>query len=354
MGFIVKQSAPRDRQGVIIVLSAILMVVIFSMAALAIDMGFMFVVRTQLQAAADSGALAAGNSLHLTPAEVIAVGEDFATRHEAGGRAIRADETTVELGIWDADAETFTVSGAGALGNAVKVTVERQDEALFFARVMGTNEFTTSVSAIAMANPKDIVFVVDLSGSMNDDTEPAWATQTVNSEFGPAGFPNVGTDLMTDVYQDLGFGSFPGTQEYLGAPLGTPQTADAYVEMTKDTGPLSGAFVPAAYRILPTDSEEIRKRKGYSWVIDNQLARLMPNASPTPNSGANYDYWEKYLDYVLIPKFLANPNPPPPPPPGPPSPPSPPPNNSTRTTASTSATTTSLSSPHRRVAVAGR
>src|SRR5690349_23669700 len=94
------------RSGVIIVLSAILMIVMFAMAALAIDVGYMYVVRTQLQAAADAGALAAGNSLHLTNAEIVRVGKTYVTKHQAGGRAIRDDEANVELGVWDAAGQT--------------------------------------------------------------------------------------------------------------------------------------------------------------------------------------------------------------------------------------------------------
>ena len=36
-----------------------------------------------------------------------------------------------------------------------------------------------------MAGPRDMALVVDLSGSMNDDTEPAWATPTINAKFVP-------------------------------------------------------------------------------------------------------------------------------------------------------------------------
>ena len=245
------RAGANDRRGVVLVLSAILMIVLLSMAALAIDVGYMYVVRTQLQAAADAGALAAGNSLHLTASEVVAVGEDFVTRHDAGGRKILGSETSVELGIWDAATETFTPTAGSDLGNAVRVTARRSDEALFFAKVMGEKVFKTEASAIAMANPKDIVFVVDCSGSMNDDTEPAWATTTVNNEFAGSGFGNIGNDLMDVVYSDLGFGPFPGTLEYLGAPLGVAQGSMAYAEMTSDIGPLSDPRLSGAYRIKP-------------------------------------------------------------------------------------------------------
>jgi hypothetical protein len=141
---------------------------------------------------------------------------------------------------------------------------------------------------------------VDLSGSMNDDTEPCWSTDIENSTFASAGYPTVGTDLMQQVYSDFGFGAFPGALEYLGAPAGVPKNQYAYAELTKDGGYLSQGTTPSKYRIQSTDSEAVRKQKGYSWIIDNQIARVMPNAKPAPNSSTNYAYWEKYLDYIIL------------------------------------------------------
>lgn len=301
-------SPSHNRRGVVLVFSAVLLVVICAMAAMGIDVGYMMVVKTQLQVAADAGALAAGNSLHLSREEVVAVAKQYATEHNAGGRAIQQGETVVEIGVWDADASRF--SATAGIGNAVRVTATRGGEALFFARVLGADAFSAEASAIAMANPKDIALVIDLSGSMNDDTEPAWATTTINSTFGSG----AATGLMHDVYADLGFGPFPGALEYLGAPVGLAEESIAYAELTKDDGPLAAASVGDAYRIAAGDDEAIRRRKSYAWIIDHQLARLMPNAQPYPSSASSYGFWEKYIDYVIEPCHVQAPAPPPPPP----------------------------------------
>jgi len=42
------------------------------------------------------------------------------------------------------------------------------------------------------------------------------------------------------------------------------------------------------YRITSNDSEAVRKQKAYSWIIDYQIARVMPNARPAPDSATNY------------------------------------------------------------------
>ena len=299
--------SPSHRRGAIIVLSAFLMVVIFALTAFAIDVGYMLLVRTQLQAAADAGAMAAGNSMHLDSPGIVAVGKQYVTYHHAGGRLIDPSEAIVEPGTWNAATGQFTASAE--VGNAVRVTARRSNESFFFAKLLGESAFNMEASAVAMANPRDIAFVVDLSGSMNDDTEPAWATSTINGEFASSGFPTIGSQLMQDLYNDLGFGTFPGTLEYVGAPLGVAADEYAYAEMTKDGGPLADASMPAQYRIYPGDDEATRKLRAYSWIIDNQIARLMPAASPAPTL-SNYAYWEKYLDYLMHSVWVHSPLPP--------------------------------------------
>jgi len=315
-----KRPAPR-RRGAIIVLSALLMVVVFGLAAFAIDIGYMMLVRTQLQTAVDAGAMAAGNAMNGTPADVIAVGQEYVQYHTAGGRSIGTAETTVEMGIWDADTRTFTPSAT--VQNAVRVTAERLSESFFFAKVLGSTTFDMRASAIAMANPRDIAFVVDLSGSMNDDTEAAWATSEITAKFAPEGYPNAGTDAMQDFYTDMGYGIYPGVLQYVGAPAGVAADKYAYAMLTKDGGPLASAALPAEVRIATGDSEAVRKKKAYTWMIDNQIAVAMPGVTPAANS-SNYAYWEKYLDYIMDAEYIYTPTPKPPKPPAPPKPPKPP------------------------------
>src|SRR5690606_17005716 len=97
-----------------------------------------------------------------------------------------------------------------------RVTARRDGANFFFARILGQKTFDMEASSVAMANPRDIAFVIDLSGSMNDDTEPAWATASITTEFGSQGFPNAGTDLMKDAFADFGYGSFRGKLQWVG------------------------------------------------------------------------------------------------------------------------------------------
>ena len=51
--------------------------------------------------------------------------------------------------------------------------------------------------------------------------------------------------------------------------------------------PLTLSGVSSTYKILSSDSEATRKTKAYKWIIDTQIASVMPNAKPTPSSSTN-------------------------------------------------------------------
>lgn len=285
------------RRGAILVFSAMMLVLVFAFVAFTVDVGYMALAQGELQNAADSAALAGVLEMSQGEAAVKAEAKAYALKHRAAGGNVVVPDADVLLGKYNFTTKVFTADPVGA--NAVRVITRVTDKPFFFAPVIGHSRFTTRAQATAMLNPRDIVFVVDTSGSMNDDTEPQWATKTINGLYGPNGYPNVATELVQDLYSDLNFGTYPGALEHVGQTLGVPSDYYAYAEMTKDDGALADASIASTYRILPTDDEATRRVKAYSWIIDNQIARLMPNARPIPNSQTSYGFWEKYIDYVI-------------------------------------------------------
>jgi Flp pilus assembly protein TadG len=289
-----------SRRASIAVLSSLLMVLMIGLLAMSIDVGYVLAVRTQLQNAADSAALAACGVLGGEADNTVDVAKEFAGYHVAGGKSVALLNSDVQIGTWDERNRAFT---PGNSGNAVRVTARRNDGTggnnLFFARIYGRDSFNQDVTAIATGTPRDIAFVVDLSGSMNDDTEPCWATHQITSDLSPQGYPTVGSDMIQGLYNDFGFGTFPGALQWVGAPAGVTADSRAYANLTKNGGPLTGATVAATYKILTTDNEATRKTKAYRWIIDKQIAVIMPNAVPVPNSATSLGYWTKYLDYVI-------------------------------------------------------
>jgi len=164
-----KHSRWRQRRGAVIVLVAVIIVALLGMVAFAVDVGYMLTVKTELQRAADAGALAAANALveGAQPAEDAAV--EFVKANAVGAHSLADDDIEVELGHWDEDTDTFAVSDETP--SAVRVAVANPQQPLFFGRVLGTETFDTAAEAIAVYQPRDIQVVLDFSGSMSDDSE---------------------------------------------------------------------------------------------------------------------------------------------------------------------------------------
>ena len=289
-----------SRCGAVLVWAAGLLVLVMAMTAFAVDIGYMSLVATQLQNAADGAALSGVVELQNGPAAVLAEVQDLASKNRAAGNSVSISAEDVELGWYDSSNHTFTTPAENL--NAIRVTARTTNKALFFAPMLGQNSFSMSRSATAILNPRDIAFVVDLSGSMNDDTEPCWATDEIAAKFTPLGYPTVSAGLMQEVYSDFGFGAFPGDSEYIFQPLGmTVDSRYAYAEATRDDGPLTLPTVDPLYRILNTDDEQTREHKAYAWLMDVQIPALMPGVKPIPDStnSVSYAYWEKYIDYII-------------------------------------------------------
>lgn len=301
--------AVHPRAGLFMVFGALLMVLIFAFVAFSVDVGYMNLVKSELQNAADAAAMAGCHDISAGSTAVRTTAKAVAAQNMAGGSPVILADADIELGFFNDSTKTFEVNEITP--NAVRVTARVINEQLFFATIMNRDTFNTQVTSTAMLNPRDIVFVVDLSGSMNDDTEPCWGTAAIEQKFSPEGYSGLGVALMQDVYDDFGYGTFPGSVQHIGLPLGVPQDDTALACMTQDDGPLADPALSVHYRIEVTDDEYDRRRKAYRWIIDYQIAPLMPNALPTPDSTTQYSYWRKYIDYVLQGSYVGGPVPPP-------------------------------------------
>ncbi|HTQ40118.1 MAG TPA: TadG family pilus assembly protein [Pirellulales bacterium] len=300
------QSRPFDaashaRSGIITVLAAFLMVMMLGMVAFAVDVGYMMVTQTQLQAAADSAAMAAAANMSSTQSTMTAAAQQYAAYHKAAGAPVSLASSDVLYGTWNSTARTFTSSGTTS--NAVKVTVRRDNSTgangTFFGRIFGLTSFNIPVSAIAIGNPRDICFVVDLSGSMNDDTVTGYGS---SASYRSSGYTSDYQTMMQQVFTDFNFGTYPGTTQKPGSPLGSSVSwsGSGSNGLYSKSGPLSKSSISTTYRITSSDSTSSAQTKAYKWMIDNQVASIMPNAKPTPlsSNSASYNYWQSYLSYI--------------------------------------------------------
>ena len=151
-------------------LFAVLMPVLIAMLAFAVEVGRMYLVRSQLQTAVDAGALAACLSLRDNRTDVpsaIASAQKFVQLNRAGAFVeVPKEAINIQPGSWDATARVFVPGTTSP--NAVQVSGTLDNEPFFFARALGVSKFSVPRSAIAIRgdNPLDIIMTLDLTGSM--------------------------------------------------------------------------------------------------------------------------------------------------------------------------------------------
>lgn len=184
--------AKYNQRGAVLVMVAILMIVFIGIAALALDIGHLYVVRNELQNAADAGALAGARELYLdsnassvnTGANQVAY--DTAVLNNSEKIAVEvfdylSNNGDVQRGHWNFGTRTFTANASTAaydfsgktdaeldadinFVNAVRVKTRRQNApaASFFAQVLGYSNFAVTAEAVAYKgfagnlNPLDV------------------------------------------------------------------------------------------------------------------------------------------------------------------------------------------------------
>lgn len=151
------QAAHRQRKGAITVFAAIFLVVVLAFLAFSIDWGYITSTESELQNAADAGALSGARTLPAGRNAAIAAAQLWASKNTAAGQAVATvADADVEIGVWDDDTASFTIlpSNSAESPNAVRVTCRRTSARgnplrLFFAPVIGTNQSDLTASAIA-------------------------------------------------------------------------------------------------------------------------------------------------------------------------------------------------------------
>lgn len=162
-----------DRQGAVAPLTAICMVLLLLGVALVIDLGHLYVVRAELQNAADAGADAGAQALFNlsgagpsgpVPATVVcdqahALACQTVMANKVNGRPLSIPDNDAQLGIWAPSPDTgqwqFTPAPCSDNINAVKVITRKNAEVngpviLLFPRLLGMETVSLSAQAIAL------------------------------------------------------------------------------------------------------------------------------------------------------------------------------------------------------------
>ena len=202
-----RQHPPR-RRGIILMLSAIMMVFLLGVIAFAVDLGFIANIRTDVQRATDSAAFAGAGALinGTTAAQTEALA--YLGSNKVAGSTLSSSNAVIEFGNWSTTSRTFTVSSNQP--NAIRVTATTPDQPYFFGKVFGKSNFTLTSRSIATYQPRDIALVLDYSGSMCFDSQ--------FRNISLIGQTAVENNLRT-IWQELGsptFGSLTFTTQHYG------------------------------------------------------------------------------------------------------------------------------------------
>jgi len=164
----VTEKPSRLRRGSILVLAAVFMIFVLGMAAFTTDFGYMQVSKTRLRAAVDAAALAAIDDLTNDEA---AMNQSVTDLLLANGYDTASSDlvVTTEYGNWDVDNLVFTVGTDFNAADSIRLSVVDNGIPAFFGPVLGEDGYSAGAEAVATLSstvPRDIVVVIDCSGSM--------------------------------------------------------------------------------------------------------------------------------------------------------------------------------------------
>jgi Flp pilus assembly protein TadG len=161
------ENTRKKQRGIVMPIAAISLLFLVGFAALAIDVGYLFVVRNELQNAADSAALAGAG--HLTPYTGAPLTPNWANANTEVTSAISLNKAVnailvngqVETGYWDITGNTPGVHSSSTSPDdlpAVKVTIHKENGSnggavnAFFAQVLGINSFNVGAIGVAVVS----------------------------------------------------------------------------------------------------------------------------------------------------------------------------------------------------------
>jgi uncharacterized protein YegL len=165
----------RSRKGAMLVLIAIMLIAFMVTVAFTVDVAHMHLTRTQLRTATDAASKAAAIELSLTQDRNLAIarGQAIAAQNTVASDPMLLDAGDFEFGNAQASgAGRFVFDTARFPTNSVRVNGRRTFGSpsgpvpLFFGNIMGVDFFEPVIDSAATYIERDIVLVVDRSGSM--------------------------------------------------------------------------------------------------------------------------------------------------------------------------------------------
>jgi hypothetical protein len=313
------------RKGNVLVMTAFMMIGMMALLAFSIDLGYLYVAKTELQRSADSAAMAAAWDLiaddavfgNETPMQTDTRARTTAAQYASFNRILSSSpglaNDDVEVGYladpWDASG---TIDPTGSGHNAVRVRVQRtagQNGAvpMLFGRVLGADETALQAEAVAATyanfggfqasagddNVMILPFALDLQTWLDacngvGDDNWCWdaATGTVSS----------GSDGILEVnLYPQGTGS-PGNRGTIDIGSSNNSTADICQQILEGISPSDFAYHGGKLELDENGEIDLNGDTGISAGVKDDLGdivgetRIIPNFNQVVNPGNNAEY----------------------------------------------------------------
>ncbi|MCH7527671.1 MAG: hypothetical protein IID39_09560, partial [Planctomycetes bacterium] len=152
---------------------AVLLVVLLGMAAMSVDIGFIYNSKAEMQVAVDAAALAGASGLVDGAGVPEGRARDYAARHVVAGEPVNeaADmHVSVTIGNWEGLAGDFFPADEDEFvtPNAVRVDGRRDNLPLYFARVLGIDSSDIQRDAVAVLGGGRCLGIWGLQGVFGD------------------------------------------------------------------------------------------------------------------------------------------------------------------------------------------
>ncbi len=297
----------KHRRGVIVVLTAFLLTVMFGFLALSVDTGRVVLTETEMQNAVDAASLAASQEIQ---AAVYAAGQGVgsatidansiavAAARTMAGEVAAANgvyinpETDVFFGkrVYNPSNAQWSVQWGGTPYNVVKVVARRNgpdleapdgELPLAFGWAIGKNSVPLETSATAFTEARDLVLVLDFSGSMNYDSQ---LTSTLGI--------NAAVEILDDMWDSLRQvdPKWPSTNVSKFPAGGFGQINSYYGTLVNST---DTATIRNTLGLNQNNADGTRK-------FPYPQAGRNSNGTPKgkPNNSTSDALWNRYIDFV--------------------------------------------------------
>jgi hypothetical protein len=271
----VRRNAGRSkRAGTVLPMLGVCLISLIGFVGLAIDLGMLAVARTHCQNAADAAALVGTRTLNNNgtvafsnlPAAVTAATTTATSNPLMSTYFTTAQVSEIDAGQYLYNPTTLTfgvsswtnVTGGGAVSpssgswTAMRVTLA-VSQPTYFMRVFGVTSMPSGALATAVYRPRDVAFVLDMTGSMkfsstfnSANTTTTYQYQSLNPDTTVPTYGHyVGNQSYLIATQNLTDGSgesIPRNNYTISTPAGPPIVQNFYFDPTNLTSPATPAY----------------------------------------------------------------------------------------------------------------